>query len=176
MTLVHKLERELESLFGDFSLYSFIPGYKVSICMSNNGPEETQLVLWGVLSVLINHFSFYPQHNSSVLLRLKVSANWRGCSNFPWPLPPKKILAQWRTQREMAEFWSWAAENFTGSPQASFASGKIKAGSSASKVAPELMCGQIVSMRRQGVVRPAHPLTGTFCLPGSSSRDGEILH
>lgn len=43
-----------------------------------------------------------------------------------------------------AQFQSRTEDNFTGSLWASFVGNKIKAGSSATEVAPELMCGQVV--------------------------------
>ena len=60
--------------------------------MSTNGPEETPFVLQDEFSLSKTHFSLYPQHDSSSFPRLKVSANWHGCSKLLWALHPRKSL------------------------------------------------------------------------------------
>lgn len=108
------------------------------------------------------------------ILRLKVSANWHGCSNLLWASPHKKSLRSggWLgVGGRTAQFQSRTEDNFTRSLWASFVGNKIKAGSSATEVAPELMCGQVVLMKRQGIVKPTCPLMGTLCLSGFSARD-----
>lgn len=148
----------------------FILGCKLSISMSTNCPKETPFVQQDVFSILINHSPPYPQHYPLH------SWDWRSwligmAAQIFSEHRLMEILQSGGPSGRTTGFWLWAEDNFTGSPRALFAGDKIKDRSSATKLAPKLMCGRMALMRKLGVVKQARPLMGALCLFGSLSRD-----